>query len=76
MAFFISRREGNMDRQSYFLTVQEIAAFLKVPVSWVYQRTRQSGDGGIPHIKLGKYCRFNQDQVMQWIKKNSVEKQG
>ena len=43
------------------MTVSEIAALLKVPVSWVYARTRRPGIEKIPHVKLGNYLRFSVD---------------
>lgn len=49
------------------LTVQELAQALKVKVSWVYSRTRQTGPGAIPVIHVGKYCRFRFSDVMDWI---------
>ncbi|HKN72461.1 MAG TPA: helix-turn-helix domain-containing protein [Terriglobales bacterium] len=53
--------------EDQLLTVSEIAAVLKVPVSWVYERTRRSGCDRIPHIKLGKYLRFRWAAVRQWL---------
>lgn len=50
------------------LTVDELAAKLKVPKSWIYSRTRQSGPGTIPKIRIGKYLRFNWDDIWEWIK--------
>lgn len=49
------------------LTVAEIASTLKVPVSWVYERTRRSGSEQIPHFKLGKYLRFHWSAVQKWL---------
>ena len=49
------------------LTVSQIASALKVPVSWVYERTRRSGSDRIPHLKLGKYLRFRWSAVRQWL---------
>jgi excisionase family DNA binding protein len=49
------------------MTVSEIAAFLKVPVSWVYERTRRTGIEKIPHVKLGKYLRFSASEVKAWL---------
>jgi predicted DNA-binding transcriptional regulator AlpA len=43
--------------------VREMAKVLNVPISWIYQRTMQ-GQEAIPHIKLGKYVRFNPDEVI------------
>jgi excisionase family DNA binding protein len=49
------------------LTVSEVAAALKVPVSWVYERTRRSGTDQIPHFKMGKYLRFRWTAVREWL---------
>jgi excisionase family DNA binding protein len=49
------------------LTVSEIAEALKVPVSWVYERTRRRGAEQIPHIKLGKYLRFEPASIRAWL---------
>ena len=45
--------------------ITEMAEKLSVPVSWLYQRTRTDE---IPHYKIGKYVRFDEEQVMEWIK--------
>jgi excisionase family DNA binding protein len=47
-----------------WLTVQEAAELLRVPVSWLYERTRANS---IPHVKLGKYLRFDRDGLTTWI---------
>ena len=52
---------------SQLLTVPEIAQALKVPVSWVYERTRRRGAERMPHIKLGKYLRFELGDVRTWL---------
>jgi excisionase family DNA binding protein len=49
------------------MTVEETARVLHVPVSWVYQRTRRRGKERIPHIKLGKYLRFENAVVRNWL---------
>ncbi|MGA2989875.1 MAG: helix-turn-helix domain-containing protein [Candidatus Korobacteraceae bacterium] len=49
------------------LTVSEIAEALKVPVSWVYERTRRRGAERMPHIKLGKYLRFEPASIRTWL---------
>ena len=48
-------------------TVQKMASILNVPVSWLYQRTRL-GQEAIPHLKLGKYVRFNPQEVKEFFK--------
>jgi len=49
------------------LTVQEVAALLKVPVSWVYEHTRQGCDGPLPAIKVGKYLRFFRKDILDHL---------
>lgn len=49
------------------LTVQEVAALLKVPVSWVYERTRRRGNERLPHVKVGKYVRFRLDDISAYL---------
>ncbi len=50
------------------LTVKELAEMLNVPVSWIYQRTR-FGQDAIPHVKFGKYVRFDSDAVIAFFEK-------
>ena len=45
----------------------EMAKILGVPISWIYQRTRK-GQEAIPHIKMGKYVRFNSGDVLNFLK--------
>jgi len=47
--------------------VQEMARILRVPKSWIYQRT-QYGRKAIPFIKVGKYLRFEPDKVIDFLK--------
>jgi excisionase family DNA binding protein len=57
----------NREIAEELLTVAEVAAALKVPVSWVYERTRRSGTDQIPHFKLGKYLRFHWSTLREWL---------
>jgi excisionase family DNA binding protein len=43
------------------LTAKELASKLKVPMSWVYEQSRH---GGIPSCKLGRYIRFDLNDVL------------
>jgi excisionase family DNA binding protein len=43
------------------LTPDELAAELKVPVSWVYEQSRQ---GKIPTHRIGRYIRFDLSEVL------------
>jgi len=56
------------------LTVDQLAESLNVPKSWVYSRTRESGPDAMPRIKVGKYCRFILNDVLDWLKsQNKIE---
>ena len=50
------------------LTVTEMAKKLKVPKSWIYSRTRQKGPDAIPRVQVGKYIRFCEHNVFEWLK--------
>ena len=52
------------------LTVKDLAAVLNVPTSWVYERTRKGGRELIPHTRVGKYVRFSEDQVQEFLQKH------
>jgi excisionase family DNA binding protein len=49
------------------LTVGELASLLKVPKSWIYDHTRKRGIEKLPHIKLGKYLRFFEADVLAYL---------
>lgn len=52
------------------LTVDDVAALLRVSKSWVYERTRARGaprDQRLPHIRLGKYVRFEAAAVRAFL---------
>ena len=57
------------------LTVEELADRLKVPASWIYQRTRCRGHDRLPHIKIGKYLRFEEKAVQSWLGRHRHEYQ-
>ncbi len=54
-----------------FLSVGELAEALNVPKSWVYSRTRESGQGSIPRLMVGKYVRFRLPDVLEWLEKQN-----
>jgi len=49
------------------LTVHDVAGFLRVPSSWVYERTRRRGRERLPHVKVGKYLRFRQSDLEAYV---------
>jgi excisionase family DNA binding protein len=55
------------------LTVDELAENLKVPKSWIYYRTRETGPDAMPKIVVGKYRRFVLADVMDWLKEQNAK---
>ena len=45
--------------------VEAAAKLLGVPKSWIYDRTRRNA---IPMFRLGKYVRFDLDQLLKWMR--------
>jgi excisionase family DNA binding protein len=56
-----------MNEIKELLTVDEIARKLNISVSWIYSNARRKGNNSIPHLKIGKYIRFQEDVVRQWL---------
>jgi excisionase family DNA binding protein len=52
------------------LTVDDVAALLKVSRSWIYEHTRARGtprSGRLGHVKVGKYVRFERQAVREFL---------
>ena len=49
------------------LTAPEVAQFLRVPLSWVYERCRKGAIDPLPHLKLGKYLRFHKTDLLAFV---------
>ena len=45
-------------------TIEEAAEVLRIPISWLYERTRRNA---IPCRRLGKYVRFTHNDLMEII---------
>jgi excisionase family DNA binding protein len=54
-----------MSDTTELLTPQEAAALLKVPVSFIYERTRKPG--AIPVKRVARYVRLPKDALMEWV---------
>lgn len=54
------------------LTVEQIAELWQLPRSWIYERTRRRGLEQLPHFKLGKYLRFEETAVRQFLEQRQV----
>lgn len=55
--------EGLMD--SEFLTAEEVAEYLRLPLSTVYKLVQEKR---LPGFKVGKHWRFRKDSIEKWIK--------
>jgi excisionase family DNA binding protein len=51
------------------LTVDEVAEYLKVPKSWIYERTRTRA---IPVRKIGNHVRIPRNEFLAWIEKHGM----
>jgi excisionase family DNA binding protein len=55
-------REANGNgHTAELLTPEDLADRLKVPLSWVYEQSRQ---GKIPTYRIGRYIRFDLQEVL------------
>ena len=55
------------------LTAKQVADLLAVPESWVREATRESR---IPHLRLGRYRRYQPAAIEAWLSENRGEAQG
>jgi hypothetical protein len=55
------------DQVDRLLTVDEVAAWFRVPPSWVYSRTRARGKERLSCIKVGKYVRFDPSELRAFL---------
>ena len=57
------------------MTVADVAALLRVSRSWVYEHTRLRGkprSDRLPHLKLGKYVRFDPHVVRAFLDRQTA----
>lgn len=58
---------SNGDGMSRLLRVEEVASLLNVPRKWVYRRVGLRAPHGLPHVKIGKYLRFRESDVRDYV---------
>lgn len=59
-------RSGS-DGMSRLLRVEEVASLLNVPRKWVYRRVGLKAPDGLPHVKIGRYLRFRESDVRDYV---------
>ncbi len=52
------------------LTPGELAGRLKVPKTWVYEKTRSRSLDSLPFFRVGKYLRFYWPNVVAWLERH------
>jgi excisionase family DNA binding protein len=52
------------------LTVQEVAERLGVSKDWVWAQARA---GLIPHVQLGRYRRFREEALDEWLREREEQ---
>ena len=55
---------------SEFLTAEEVAEYLRLPLSTVYKLVQ---DKRLPGFKVGKHWRFRKDTIQKWIEEQEVK---
>jgi excisionase family DNA binding protein len=65
----------SMSPQSELLTVRQVAELLRVPASWVYGRMRKRSLERLPAYRLGKYWRFDRNEVLAWVERHKVNQE-
>jgi hypothetical protein len=51
--------------------IDDLVARTKLPKSWWYGKSRESGPGSLPKVKAGKYLLFIPEEVDAWLKKQN-----
>jgi excisionase family DNA binding protein len=56
-------QEAQAAQERALLTPEEVAQYFQVNRQWVYERTSKNE---IPHMKVGKYLRFERQKIEHW----------
>jgi excisionase family DNA binding protein len=56
--------------ESEFLNAEEVAEYLRLPLSTVYKLVQ---DKRLPGFKVGKHWRFRKETIIQWTKDQEKE---
>jgi excisionase family DNA binding protein len=65
----------SVPQQSELLTVRQVAELLQVPVSWIYGRMRKRSLERLPAYRLGKYWRFQRNEVLEWVAQHQSKRE-
>ncbi len=59
--------------ETNMVNAKELSEVLNVPRSWVYRAARKNS---IPHLKVGKYYRFNLGRVLEHLSSEKSDGKG
>jgi excisionase family DNA binding protein len=65
----------SVPQQSELLTVLQVSELLQVPTSWVYGRMRKRSLERLPAYRLGKYWRFDRNEVLAWVAQHHTKRE-
>jgi excisionase family DNA binding protein len=71
LSFFLNTARRLSMNEERLLTPDQLAEKLHVRKSWVYSRSREIDPNAIPRVKVGKYLRFPERQVMKWLQRQN-----
>ncbi len=57
----------------HLLTPEEAAEILRVKLSWLYQHTRRRTQDRIPFVKVGRYLRFREQDLVAYIESRKLK---
>lgn len=67
----IHKKQGNPEQLTsqgqIYETIDDLVVRTKLPKSWWYSQTRQTGPGSVPRLKCGRYLLFIPDKVDAWL---------
>ena len=59
--------------ESRYLNIEQVAAIVGVPKSFIYRRTARGHGDPIPHYRIGSHLRFKPDDIEEWIESHRHE---
>src|ERR1051326_1957478 len=63
------------DGDAGLLTITDGSDLLRVPAYCVYEQTRSRTSNRIPGYRLGKYWRFDRQEIHKWLQEQSTANQ-
>jgi len=63
----------NIRTIDHLLTPEEAAEILRVKLSWLYQHTRRKSQDRIPFVKVGRYLRFREQDLVAYIESRKLK---